>query len=307
MGDSRLEREFLQWLRQHAVADPQTVIGIGDDAAVFSPGNNPLLVTTDTIAEGTHFLLPGATCEQVGWKALAVSLSDIAAMGGTPRWALVNFLLPQSWSAAQAQQLYGGVSQCAARYGVTVIGGDTNRWSGKLVITTTVVGTALTDNHWPLSGARAGDVVAVSGKLGGSLLGNHLNFEPRCELARYLAKHYRINAATDISDSFTVDLALLCEASGCGVVVDLAKIPLTQATTERSQQTGRAALEHALYDGEDFELLLAVPPDQWQNMQRDDLLMIELTAVGTFVPEKQRWTVDHQGVKQPMIIQGYEH
>ncbi len=302
-----MEREFLQWLQLTAVADPQTPIGIGDDAAVLVSGLKPLLVTTDTIAEGTHFVFPTASYEQVGWKALAVSLSDIAAMGGVPRWALVNLLLPTKWTTTQAQELYAGIAQCALAFGVTIVGGDTNRWPGKLVVSTTVIGIALTDNHWPLTGAKSGDVLVVSGNLGGSLLGRHLQFQPRCELAKYLAQNFQIHAATDISDSFTLDLSLICHASGCGVVVELSKIPLADAAAERSRKTGRAALDHALYDGEDFELLLAIPLEHWQRIQRDRSVSNLLTAVGTFIPEKQLWAVDQAGNRIPLIVQGYEH
>lgn len=308
-----MEREFLKWLRTTGESDASVIVGIGDDAAVLQASNPQLVVTTDTIAEGTHFELVSATLPQIGRKSLAVSLSDIAAMGASPLWALINLQVPQAWRLDQVQDLFSGIRQLAIEFKVSIVGGDTNRWAGPLVIATTVIGEpcAKGERHvgqpWTMSGCRPGDAIVLTGPLGGSILGKHLDFEPRCQWARHLAQSYEVHAATDISDSLTVDLSLLAEASQCGVQLDLQRVPIAAAAYQLARQTGLSPLEHALYDGEDFELILAVPPSSLSELSADPVFAGKLVVVGQFTADRTCCTVDANGQLRPMKVRGYEH
>lgn len=302
-----MEREFLQWLQQRSSRDPRLLIGLGDDGAVVKSTAGPLILTTDTIAEGTHFEFPLATREQVGWKALAVSLSDIAAMGGRPKWALVNLQLPGAWTLEDTCQLHAGIQRCAEKFDVAIVGGDTNRWSGPLVVVTTIIGEPLTADHWPMSACQPGDALVVTGPLGGSILGHHLQFSPRCDWARRLATRHQIHAATDITDSLTVDLQLMCDASRCGVDLFVDRIPLTRAAHQRAGETGWSPLEHALYDGEDFELLLAVPARGVSDLMADPYWQGSLQIIGAFTSELGIRAITENGQSRPLLARGYEH
>ncbi len=250
------EDEFVAWICSHPHPNERVRIGPGDDAALVQT-RGLQLVTTDTLCDQVHFDLVRDGAGRVGRKALAVSLSDIAAMGGQPEFAVVQMVLPRSMSMGTARQLARGIFSLAEQHGVVIVGGDTNRWDGGLVIGTTVTGSPIGD-VWPLGGATAGDRIVVSGAFGGSLAGHHLDFDPRCGLARWLAENFRIHAATDVSDSLSIDLANMAQASRVAAEFDPRRIPLRPVIEKLPFD---AAIEHALTDGEDFELILAVPPD----------------------------------------------
>ena len=198
-----MEHQFHNWLRSqpHGAASVTNVsinTGIGDDAAVIDFASQPLIVTTDAIAEGTHFWIPKresdqgpsrvAAFERIGRKALAVSLSDIAAMGARPVAATLNFQCPKTLTLEDLQALYNGTSRLATEYGLAIVGGDTNTWQDGLVVSSTVFGTRSPEQTgWSLNGAKPGDVIYVSGEFGGSIHGRHFDFEPRLALASCLA------------------------------------------------------------------------------------------------------------------------
>ena len=259
-----MEAPFVDWLLARLPRDPRLEVPPGDDAAVLRPpAGRRTVVTVDLLTEGVDFLLGGDTTpERVGHKALAVNLSDLAAMGARPEAAVVAVALPRLSAAAIGAGLYAGLAPLAARFGVTIAGGDTNTWDGPLVISVTAIGSVPPGAAWRRDGARPGDLLVVTGACGGSLLGRHLDVEPRCREALEIAARFPVHAAIDISDGLSLDLARLMHASATRGIVDLSRVPIHPDAVRRSRldADGTSPLDHALSDGEDFELLLALPP-----------------------------------------------
>src|SRR5262245_19688112 len=195
------EFAYIDWVRRHTPHDPRILIGPGDDAAALHwPSGKPLLVTTDMLLEGSCFRLAEAGPRRVGRKAMAVNLSDIAAMAGIPRSAVVSVGLPRSGGQAIAEELFLGINELASEFEASIVGGDTNSWDGPLVISVTVLGTAGTKGPVTRSGAEPGDWLFVTGPLGGSILGHHLEFTPRIREALALHERLNLHAMIDISD-----------------------------------------------------------------------------------------------------------
>jgi thiamine-monophosphate kinase len=303
-----MEQEFIRWLRQrYASSDKNIKLGIGDDAAVFAPESFPLVVACDSIADGTHFDSRTHALRMIGRKAIAVNLSDIAAMGARPLYATLSFMLPKAYAVEQVQEIFLGAAELAEEFGVQIIGGDTNSWRGKLVVGATLIG-QVEHSIWRMSGARPGDAIVVTGEFGGSILSHHMDFSPRCQLAERLSGRYSIEAATDVSDALAFDLDQMCLLSGCGAEIELNKIPISPAAKDlANSQGGKSELEHALYDGEDFELILAVAPDALAAVLSDELFGAELTVVGRFVPGSTVIAIESDGSSRPLLIKGYTH
>ena len=220
---------------------------IGDDCAVL-PGTTAgrrLLYTCDPVVEGVHFL-PTTPARQVGWKAMARNLSDIAAMSGQPRWAVVSLGLRADTSARYVRELYTGMTAVARRFGCEIVGGDTTHVRREQFVVVTLIGEVERNRLVLRSGAKPGDTVFVTGKLGGSRAGKHLRFIPRIREARWLTQHFRIHAMMDISDGLASDLQRLVESSHVGFDICSRQVPRT------------GSLRAALTDGEDFELLFTV-------------------------------------------------
>ncbi|MBI5873036.1 MAG: thiamine-monophosphate kinase [Candidatus Omnitrophica bacterium] len=225
------------------------IVPIGDDTAVVRGGKGKcLLYTADMLIEGVHFK-KGEDPKKIGYKAMAVSVSDIAAMGGEPKYALVSVGLPQKNVDKTARGLYDGIRLCAKKFSIDVIGGDTNR-SQKLVIDCFMAGVVEAKRLVLRSTAKPGDFIFVSGPLGGSLEGRHLSFEPRVKEARFLVENFRVSSMIDLSDGLGTDLNRVAGASKTGALIFENKIPVS-----RGVKTIRAAL----FDGEDFELLFTLP------------------------------------------------
>ena len=304
-----MEQEFIRWLRARNAESNQldVLVAIGDDAAVFDSGNRPIVVTCDAVADGTHFDLNVHSLRQVGRKAIAVNLSDIAAMGAQPRYATLCFFLPKDFTFEQAKELFTGAAEFANSFGVSVIGGDTNSWDGKLVVNVNSIG-QVNGEVWQMSTAQIGDVIVVTGEYGGSILAHHIDFEPRCRLAAHFAQHYQVHAATDVTDSLSSDLNQICLLSQCGAEIELDKIPVRLAAHELSRlQKLRTPLEHALYDGEDFELILAVSGSEASRMLQDESYGNELTVIGRFVEGQGVVRKNDDGSTSPLLIKGYSH
>ena len=257
-----MDAPFVDWLLARLPRDPRLEVPPGDDAAVLRPpAGRRTVVTVDLLTEGVDFLLGGDTTPaRVGHKALAVNLSDLAAMGARPEAAVVAVALPREGAAALGKGIHAGLAPLAARFGMTIAGGDTNTWNGPLVISVTAIGSVPPGAAWRRDGARPGDLLVVTGPCGGSLLGRHLDVEPRCHEALAIAARFTVRAAIDISDGLSLDLARMMRASGTRGVVDLARVPIHPDADRRSRldDDGVSPLEHALGDGEDFELLLAL-------------------------------------------------
>ena len=246
-------------------SDPRVLIGPGDDtAAIRWPPDTPCLITTDMLMDGTCFRLAEAGPRRVGRKAMAVNLSDIAAMAGRPVAAVVSLGLPKSGGRALAEVLYSGLRELADAFNTAVVGGDTNSWDGPLVISVTVLGEPIGRGPVRRSGARPGDWLFVTGPLGGSIRGHHLDFTPRVHEAIALNAAVELQAMIDISDGLAADLAHVCEESRCGAVLRADAIPLT--ADARSMNDGRSPLEHGLADGEDFELIFTVGPEDGERL-----------------------------------------
>jgi len=305
-----MESEFLDWLRQRLPASPLAELGLVDDAAMLRwHDRSDLMATVDVLTDGVDFRLDEVDPRRAGRKALAVNLSDAAAMACRPVAALVGLVVPRIGGLRLAQEIYEGLLPLAERYGVTIAGGDTNSWDGPLVISITLLAQATPRGPLRRSGAVVGDMIVVTGAFGGSILGRHLDFEPRVHEALLLHERYELHAGIDTSDGLSLDLARVAAASGCGAELDLARVPVAPAAHELAQKQvdGNSALDHALADGEDFELILAVPPEEARRMQREQPLGVPLAIVGQFIAEPGLWQVDAGGRRDQLVPRGYEH
>lgn len=305
----RVENEFLRGLPNLLAGGLNVALGVGDDAALLNlaPGTQ-LVVTTDMLTEGVHFDLHKHTPQQVGRKSLAVNLSDLAAMAATPLAAFVALNLPRANASVEfSRHLLSGMLPLAQQYGCPIAGGDTNVGDGPLVVSVTALGTVKPSQTWLRSGARPGDRLLVTGKLGGSLLGSHIDFVPRVDEALRISETYKIHAAMDISDGLALDLSRLLKQSGCGAVIELPRVPCSQAASERAELTGNTALEHALGDGEDFELLLAADPETASQLIADQPVDCGLTEIGYCTEGAEILQRDDGGNLSPLAIKGYEH
>lgn len=299
------EFAFIDWLRGRTPSDARVLIGPGDDAAVlkWTPGAN-CLVTTDMLLEGSCFLLAEAGPRLVGRKAMAVNLSDIAAMAGKPVAAVVSVGLPRQGGRRLAEELYLGMQEMAVAFDAAIVGGDTNSWEGKLVISLTLLGEAEPGGAVTRSGARVGDWLFVTGPLGGSILGKHLTFTPRVREAQQLHRLVDLHAMIDISDGLAADLNHICEESHVGAILHASSIPIADAVHRLGD--GRPALDHALSDGEDFELLFAVSPVDGQRLlTTQPIAGMHLSHVGECVANGL-W-LEQDGKSLPLEARGYVH
>lgn len=307
-----MELDFVADLLARIPADPRLEVPPGDDAAVLRPpANRRTVVTVDMLMEGVDFILgPDCTPRQVGHKAVAVNLSDLAAMAARPEALVAAVALPRSSGAALGQGLLDGMLACAAEHGATLAGGDTNSWDGPLAISITALGSVPPGKAWRRDGARPGDLLVVSGACGGSLLGRHLAVAPRCREALLIADRFEVHAAIDLSDGLSLDLARMMQASGTAAVLDLAAVPIHADAVRMAVRPGdgRSPLDHALADGEDFELLLALPAAEATRLAAEarDLLGIPFTVIGEVVEGTGLWARTATGTT-PLTPRGYEH
>jgi len=299
------EFAYIDWLRRRTPADARVVIGPGDDAAaVRVRGDVPLLVTTDMLLEGSCFRLAEAGPRRVGRKALAVNLSDIAAMAGRPLFAVVSVGLPREGGRAVAEELYRGLREMADAFDTALVGGDTNSWDGGLVISVTLIGESTERGPVRRSGARPGDWLLVTGPLGGSILGKHLDFTPRVREALALHQAADLHALIDISDGLAADLSHICAESRCGAVLRANDIPIADAA--RLLQDAHSPLDHALGDGEDFELIAAVSPEDGRRLvETQPAAGTTLVKVGECVAEGL-W-LERDGRREVLEPKGYVH
>jgi thiamine-monophosphate kinase len=305
-----MEHSFIAWAKQRANRLPKVKLGIGDDCALLGQESvdsrvSDLVVTTDSLCDGTHFILAECGARAAGRKLMAVNLSDLASMAATPRAVFLSLCLPKTNAGDLAAEVFEGVLELAAKYHVSIAGGDTNTWDGPLCIHLTAMGTVDTGKGFLRSGASPGDAIVVTGTLGGSILGKHLSFEPRLSLAKQLCELGIVAAATDISDGLGIDLLNVTVASKCGAEVSLEAIPISDAAVECAKASTKSPLEHALGDGEDFELLLAVPNDKLAQLP-SQLDGVPLTKIGQFVTRTGLWSRGKRDVQQ-LAPKGYVH
>ena len=299
------EFAYIDWLRQRTPADARVLIGPGDDcAALRFNADAPVLVTTDMLMDGTCFRLAEVGPRPVGRKAMAVNLSDIAAMAGRPVAAVVSVALPRTNGRTLAEDLYLGLRDVADAFETVIAGGDTNSWDGPLVMSVTVLGEATPHGPVRRSGAKVGDWLLVTGPLGGSILGKHLTFTPRVREALELHALADLHAMIDISDGLAADVHHLCTESGCGAVLHAEAIPVSDAA--RTMHAGHSPLDHALSDGEDFELVFALPAaDAQRLLQTQPVSGITCVHIGECV-DQGLW-LEENGQRCALEPRGYVH
>lgn len=307
-----MELDFVARTLARIPADPRLEVPPGDDAAVIRPpAARRTVVTVDMLMEGVDFRLgPDCTPAQVGHKSLAVSLSDLAAMAARPEAAVAAVALPRRRGDEIGRGLLDGMLALAARHGVTLAGGDTNAWDGPLVVSVTALGSVPPGAAWRRDGARVGDLLVVSGACGGSLLGRHLAITPRVDEALAVAAAFVVHAAIDISDGLSLDLARMMDASGTAAVLDLPAIPIHADAVVLADRLaeGRTPLDHALGDGEDFELLLAMPAaEALRLVAAPPTADVRFTVIGEVVAGSGIAARAADGTTAALVPRGYEH
>ncbi len=304
-----------QWIKQltaEAPTGPEVIAGIGEDCAVLDVGlpDRWQLLKTDVVVEGIHFD-SSIPAQQVGRKALARALSDFAAMSGVPQHVLVTLLTPKPIPWTWIQEAYAGLYALARAYGLRVVGGETSQTPKALTLSITLSGYVEKDRCVFRKGAQPGDGLFVTGELGGSLDGKHLEFEPRIEQARWLTAHFPVRAMIDLSDGLATDLRRLLHASQVGAELLKEAIPIARAAKVRYREgrSPKPPLEAAMTDGEDFELLFAIPPgyavalvDQWKAAFPE----IRLSCIGKIVAQPTV-TIRSRKTVRPLNLHGYDH
>lgn len=308
------EKEFVSWVqsrkkdadrtRPRTHAAETILLDIGDDACVLAPNGLATVVTTDTLCDQVHFDTQEHALQRIGHKSVSVSISDLLAMGARPAHGVLTFFLPNTFSLEDAQQLYIGAEQVANEHGIEITGGDTNRYEGPLIVGSTLIGYIQPDRIWPVNGAQVGDSILVTGELGGSILGHHLDFQPRTEWVQRIAQDFEIHAATDISDSLSLDLSYLLQQSSVGGEIVQSEIPVSAAAEELSRSSESSALDHAMTDGEDFELIIVAAPENATQILAS--APNDVSLIGKVVQQQGLWMVDN-GEKKEIQPKGYIH
>lgn len=314
------EADFIAWIRRRTPPRAAGLtLGIGDDAALVTvPPGQELILTTDMTIENVHFRAESHSARAVGHRALARSLSDIAAMGGTPRYALISLAVSGRTARAWLEGFYNGLFALARRFSVAVIGGDTALVAGPTAADVVVAGTVPRGRALRRSGAKVGDRIFVSGRLGLAALGlrllmgqlhgqtsieksalhAHLSPQPQCALGQFLSRCRLASAMMDISDGLSIDLQRLCEASGVGATLFAEQIPAPSLAEPED------ALALALHGGEDYQLLFTARKDKKIPKQFDN---IPLTCIGEITRLTGLRIVDSSGKTPRLETKGYDH
>ncbi len=294
------EFELIKKITGFCPQDKSVFRGIGDDAAAVNiSGDKFLLFTADMLIEGVHFLRKHPAF-YIGHKSLAASISDIAAMGGVPKYALISLGLPKDLELSFVENLYRGMRKTARDFKVSLIGGDTNS-SKNIIIDVFLCGTVEKKNIVLRSTAKNGDLIFVTGKLGGTIRGKHLKFVPRVREARFLVKKFPVSAMIDISDGLLQDLGHILEQSNKGAVLYKDKIPVSRQALSFS---------NACSGGEDFELLFCVARRHAKRLLKTWPFKktAPLSCVGEITAEKNGFFfADEKGNSEKIKIKGYRH
>lgn len=311
MAQSLNELELIARLTASLPLNDSVVTAAGDDCAVLDLGvpDEFVLFKTDAVVEGIHFTTdtpPG----KIGRKALARCLSDIAAMAGKPNSALITIALPPGFNVARVEKMYAGASELAREHGVAIVGGETTTNPGGILISVALLGTVERSKCVHRAGAKKGDAIFVSGHLGGSLHGKHLDFEPRLKEARWLVDRFNVHAMIDLSDGLASDLRHILQASQVGAELLSTAVPISRAAKLAARgESKKPALLAALTDGEDFELLFTVASrdavpllDGWKK----EFAGLPLTCIGKITAEQGLRMRDQHGVRT-LHLHGYTH
>ena len=306
------EFELIERLTRSLHGNSSVVTGPGDDCAVIDLDikEHLVLFKTDAVVQGVHFL-PTDSPQKVGHKALARCLSDVAAMGGAPTAALVTLALPDAFEPSYVEQLYEGVNALARQFDVAIAGGETVRNPERLLLSVSVLGLVPRGKVVHRSGALPGDAIFVTGELGGSAAGKHLDFQPRLAEAAWLTGHFSIHSMIDLSDGLAGDLPHILKASGVGAELLAAAFPVSREARRRAKYSSSAKppLVAALTDGEDFELLFTVSSgsavpllDAWKKAFPD----LRLSCIGKITTTAGLVLREKHGVR-PLTGNGYQH
>ncbi len=300
------EDEITSWFQQQRQLSPADIpIGIGDDMAQIALDHGAsVLITTDMLLDGTHFDLRTATLPQVGYKSMAASLSDCAAMATIPLAAVVAVGLPPGWGGRQLQALHAGVVSAADKYNCPLVGGDITGWKngGPFAICVSMLSKPGAKPPVRRNGAKVGDIICVTGSLGGSVRRKHLEFAPRVNEALKIVRIADLHAMMDISDGLSTDLNRICTQSGVGALIEAVAVPISEDA--RAQADPLAA---ALNEGEDFELLFTLASDQGERLRQrwDD--PVPITAIGRITDNGRMEIRMPDGKVRDLKPGGYDH
>ena len=302
------EFSFIKWIRGNQKKDKNVIIGIGDDcASIRINGDNVFLVTTDMLVEGTHFDLKKSTPGEIGSKSIACSISDIAAMGCSAKYAVVSICFPHGTKTKFARELYRGIKKMADAFNIKIIGGDIVSSKKTVVINVTMYGRNEGLKTISRSGAKVNDVIMVTGALGGSILGKHITFKPRLKEGLLLNKKFNINSMIDISDGLVADLGHILEESGVGAVLYEDEVPISADAKRLARKTGLSVLHHALHDGEDYELLFTLSDKESKKLLASRSFPARLSKIGHINKSKGIKIQDTDGKLKRIKSIGYKH
>ena len=304
------------------------LVGPGDDAAVLAPGRNErLVITTDAVIEGVHFNRAYSSPADIGHKALAINLSDLAAMAATPRWALLSLILPGSCLVGDVEDLVDGLAALAGRHGVSVVGGNIARTDGPLVVDVTAGGEVAPRRWLTRGGAKAGYEIYVSGAIGGAAAGlemladgsgigdqglacttRHRRPEPRVRLGIAIGRARAARAAMDLSDGLADALRQVAAASGVGARIDADALPIDACAREWWQARGVDPVSAAARGGDDYELLFAVPPRSGGALRSVARHVADppLAKIGVFTKDPRELVIARGG-NEDALPEGFEH
>jgi thiamine-monophosphate kinase len=293
-------------------------IGIGDDMAQVRLSDDfSVLITTDMLLDGVHFDLARITIEEAGYKAMAVSLSDCAAMATVPICAVVAVALPKGFGPAHLKELHSGITRAGDLFDCHLVGGDITAWKGQGAFAINVAMLSRPAGFEPIrrSGAKVGDFICVTGSVGGSSAGKHLNFVPRVNEAVAIAGAVRINAMIDISDGLSSDLNRICTRSVVGAIIEAARIPIADAAfaLQKAQnpklktQNSESPLDSALNDGEDFELLFTLSASDYEKLMERCPTLTPITKIGRIIDTSKMQIIMPDGAIRDLEAGGFDH
>ncbi len=298
------EEQIIDWLKKKIkIKSKEIITKIGDDTAVLKWNKDfYFLLTNDIVIDGIHFEKEKISPEKIGRKSLAVNISDIAAMGGIPFYALVSLGLPSA-HANFVSGIYKGISKLAKEFNVDIIGGNTSK-SPTLFIDIFLTGKVEKNLLKLRSGAKPGDKIYITGSLGGSIQGKHYNFQPRVKEARQIIKKYPVSSMMDVSDGLSSDLTRLAKASNAGFILYLDNIPVSKSAVKVSK-TEKEAVFHALNDGEDYEILFTIDKKYSRKVfKKTDSVPISL--IGEITTEKKYIGI-FKNQKIKITPEGFDH